>query len=690
MIRKTKPVQRRAGKSAGWALALVLTAALSACTTAEQGDAPQAAPAAQATTSARDAFVAGIDIRRGAGDGGALAEGHVFHDANRNGRKDAGERGVPDVKVSNGRDVVLTDAQGAYALPARNDMAVFVIQPSGWRVPTDARWVPQFSYQHKPGGSPKQLRYGGLPATGPLPEAINFPLVPSGTGDAFQCAVLGDTQVYNNNEVGYARDSLVDDLLDRGAERTDCLLAVGDVMGDDLGLIPRFAEVLGAVGAPQWWVHGNHDFDFDADDDRNSADSWRRLWGPAYYAFEMGEVLFVVLDNVVYPCGPDDNKSGTRSFCVEDDRKRYNARITDDQMAFVENLLTLTGEGKLIVFAHHIPFVSFVDQTTQPHQTDNVTALYRLVEGRKALSLSGHTHTVENLAPGDLFEGWTEQVGVTALPFRHLVAGAVSGGWWNGDYDVHGVPMSLQRQGGPRGWADLNVTGTDYTLDYRGTGLNPDTAMWLSVNTPAFRQWAAEIQFWLDQPREERDPLPPLSVQDLPDLKLLTPEDLAGRAWLTANIWAGDSTATVTVSIDGAPPVAMTRTQQAQGEAARIGPEWSDPFALQRQLTVARAAIQSRSGNEEAQGYAQGRRDRIPPAPPQPRGSRADRNMHLWIYDLPADLKPGVHTAVVTARRDQGATVTDTLVFEVRAERPPRLWRKEVWDAFENGPPVRE
>lgn len=634
-------------------------------------------------------YVAGIDVRPGAPREAAMVSGQVFHDRNGNGILDDRERGVRGVMVSNGRDVVKTARDGSYVLPVRDDMSVFVIQPSGWRVPTDDRFIPQFAYQHKPSGSPKPLRYGGLPPTGPLPSAINFPLQRSDVGEDFTCAVLGDVQTYSNDDVGHARDSVVDDLLDRGPARTDCLLAVGDVLGDDMELLPRLAEILGAVQAPQWWVHGNHDFDFDADFDENSADTWRRMWGPEYYAFEMGDVLFIVLDNVVYPCTAEDNTGGGREHCVTGTTKRYNGRITHTQMTFVRNLLAVADADRKLVFAHHIPFVSFQDQTMAAHQTDNVNELYELVGDRPALSLSGHTHTIENFAPGDAFEGWKGVVGVAALPFRHVIAGAVSGAWYNGDWDVHGVPMSLQRQGAPRGFLDLSFEGTDYTMEYIATGLGADRAMWLSLNTPPYRQWFDTLMAWRAEDRATRTTVPPLSVQDLPDVKILTPEDLSGTTWLTANVWMGDTTTDVTVSLNGGTPVVMTRTQSASGEAARIGAEWSDPFATQRQLTVSRVAIQSRSGNEDAQGYAQGRWAKFAPGPPQPLGAVADRNLHLWRFELPTDLNEGVHVAEITATRDHGRTVTDRIVFEVRRERPERLWRAARWDQFEDGPPVR-
>ncbi|TGX52267.1 metallophosphoesterase [Sphingomonas gei] len=642
---------------------------------------------AQRPTAADTPWFASIDVARSGDSDPQTMRGAVFDDTNRNGRLDAGERGLPGVKVSNGREVVKTRADGRYALPVRDDMSVFVIQPSGWRVPTDRNFVPQFAYEYKPGGSPKKLRFGGLPATGPLPGAINFPLARSIVGRDFNCAVLGDVQVYSGDEIGYARDSIVRELADRKGPPPACLFALGDLVGDDQGLIPRLAEVLGALRVPQWWVQGNHDYDSDADRDADSSDSWRREYGPATYAFEIGDTLFIGLDNVVYPCGAADNRRGTRPFCTEDPRKTYNGRFTDDQMAFLANLIAHTDPAKLIVLGHHIPLVGFDNRKEWAHQTDNAPELYALLEGRRALDLSGHSHTLENLAPGDSYEGWKKMVGVTTLPFRHVVAGAVAGDWWGGDYAVDGIPMSLQGDGSPRGYLDMRVRGTDYQLDYRATGEPQDKAMWLAVNTPAFRDWAATLLAWRDADRDARNPVPPLSVQDLPDEKLLTPADLAAGSWLTANIWLGDSATEATVSIDGGAPLAMAHTQQARGEDGRSGPEYADPFALQRQLTVARTAIESRSGVPENQGFIQGRQTRYPPAAPQPQGSVADHSSHLWRFRLPA-LTPGVHTATVSVRRPQGAPARESLIFEVRPQRPPRTFRFDVWNAAKDGPRI--
>ncbi|MDT0595408.1 calcineurin-like phosphoesterase family protein [Glaciecola petra] len=662
---------------------------LLACVTTLLSCANTTNPVPTKTTTLQQPYFADIQvIREETANSSQLVKGRVFHDENGNGVFDIGEPGIADVAVSNGIHVALSDKDGRYSLAEREDMSVFVVQPTGWRVPTNQDYVPQFAYQHKPKGSPKALRFGGLAPTGSLPSEINFPLKPVHSND-FNCAILGDTQTYANQDISFFRDSTVDDLLDRG-HQLDCIIAVGDVMGDDLGLIPRMADILGTLKAPQWWTHGNHDFDFDADFDKDSADSWRNLWGPAYYAFEQGNVLFIVLDNVIYPCGPDDARLPGREYCVDDENKRYNGRISDEQMQFVEALIKVADEQKTIVFAHHIPFVTFYDQQFAAHQTDNVNDLYALVEGRQVLSLAGHTHTIENLSPGDSFKGWKEVVGVNALPFRHIIAGAGSGAWYQGDFDIHGTPMSLQRLGAPKGWLELTFDAKgNYKERYYGANQGRERAAWLSISTPGFRTWFEQIQQWRHSERSTREEVPPLSINDLPDVKILTSEDLKNGSFITANIWAGSSDTQVSISINGATSHKMTRTQEAKGEEARVGAMYADPFAAQRQLSVSRWALESRSGQDANQGFQLFKGYQYGPDVPQPQGAVADRNMHLWKYELPKQLPFGAHVAEVNFVDRHGRMYTDRIAFEVRQERPQMRFRREVWQAFENGAPVR-
>src|SRR5712671_5318835 len=60
-------------------------------------------------------------------------QGVVFDDANRNGRHDSGEVGLPGLVVSDLRDVAVTGPDGRYTLTAAPDAAVlFVSLPDGW------------------------------------------------------------------------------------------------------------------------------------------------------------------------------------------------------------------------------------------------------------------------------------------------------------------------------------------------------------------------------------------------------------------------------------------------------------------------------------------------------------------------------------------------------------------------------
>ncbi|MEO0767210.1 MAG: metallophosphoesterase N-terminal domain-containing protein, partial [Pseudomonadota bacterium] len=160
------------------------------------------------STLARTDYVADIDVVRGGDGDGTAATGVVFHDLSRDGMRQDDEPGIAGVMVSNGRDVTTTGEDGSYSLPVFDNMTVMVHEPAAFDVPVDMNGVPQFFYHHKPQGTPETLRYGGLSPTGPLPAAINFPMVRTGVDEQFSCVMMGDTQPYSNTEIGYVRDGV--------------------------------------------------------------------------------------------------------------------------------------------------------------------------------------------------------------------------------------------------------------------------------------------------------------------------------------------------------------------------------------------------------------------------------------------------------------------------------------------------
>jgi hypothetical protein len=87
------------------------------------------------------------------------ATGTVYEDTNKNGRKDANERGVRGVKVSDQTRITTTDSSGKWTLPASDDAIYFVIKPRGYRTKMGEHNLPHFYYIHKPNGSPTGTKY---------------------------------------------------------------------------------------------------------------------------------------------------------------------------------------------------------------------------------------------------------------------------------------------------------------------------------------------------------------------------------------------------------------------------------------------------------------------------------------------------------------------------------------------------
>ena len=159
------------------------------------------------TSAASDPYRGEVEVVPGSGGDADTLKGVVFDDKDKDSTQGPLERGIKDVTVSNGQDVVTTDAKGRYELPVRDNMNVFVTQKAGYEVPVDEDNVAQFSYIHLPEGSP-DLKYGGLEPTGDLPEAVNFPMAESAeiAKSEQNCIMGGDVQTYDQEEVEYARD----------------------------------------------------------------------------------------------------------------------------------------------------------------------------------------------------------------------------------------------------------------------------------------------------------------------------------------------------------------------------------------------------------------------------------------------------------------------------------------------------
>lgn len=565
----------------------------------------------RSSTSADDwngkAFRGQVDVTAGPDADQDVLDGAVFDDRNRNSQQDPGERGIAGVEVSNGREIVTTDRQGRYEISVRDGETVFLTQPAGYQVPVDEDNVAQFFYTHMPAGSP-ELRYGGIDPTGPLPDAVDFPL--ARTTDTLsrdqRCLIGGDIQTYTQEEVDYALRGAFADLTQR-TDFTGCgALFIGDIVGDDLDLYDQTRELTSLLNGPARFLPGNHDLDLDADYDHRF-DTYRSQFGPDYYSYDAGDVHVVSLNTVQHSQGAPYN--GT-----------YNGGIDDEQLAWLRQDIANTPEDKLIVLATHIPLLNWHDQGSDRHQVDQVQAIHDIIGDRPAVAFGGHSHTLEVMREGDSMEGWKSLYGVDELPFDHITAGAISGDWYTGRVTEAGYPTALQRDGAVPGVFTLEAHGNRYEDSFIGTGRAASEQMSLGLNTPAYRDW-------YDANRRNVGKAPAFETP------LEVSADELGESWLTTNVWAGGTGTEVSVSIDSRPAQQAQRTQRLEGESKRVGAEFSDPAAAQEQLVHG--------------------------------GSVAEASGHLWRLDLPEDLAPGEHTATVTQTDRYGVSTTERITFTV-------------------------
>lgn len=374
--------------------------------------------------------------------------GVVYHDANNNGKRDRKEKGIPDVAVSNGVEVVSTDKNGQYVLPVEDDNIIFVIKPAGYSFPLDDNFLSKSYYIHKPLGSPDSLRYRGSAPTGPLPSSLDFALYEQQENDAFKAFIFGDPQAYNLDEIEYFKKGIIQDI--KSTDGVAFGISLGDLVGDDLVLHTPYQNAIAALGLPWYNVMGNHDMNYDVQVDSLSDETFEKNFGPANFAFNYGNAHFIILDNILYP----HPKTG----------RGYWGGFREDQLKFLENNLKHVPKDKLIVLAYHIPLILPERKGDHVRSEDRQRFFDLIAPFPNTVSLSAHTHFQAQLFFDDA-DGFTR-----STPHHEYNVGTTSGDWYSGRFNEQGVPHSTMRDGTPKGYAVLHIDGNQYKFDYQVAG----------------------------------------------------------------------------------------------------------------------------------------------------------------------------------------------------------------------------
>lgn len=290
-------------------------------------------------------------------------------------------------------------------------------------------------------------------------------------GRVLRVALVGDPQVDDSTEMGYARRSVYREL--RGRRDLDMCIFLGDLVNDNMSLLPESVGVVDSLPYQCFMVPGNHDRDVyhgpkSSMYRRRDLSTWRKVVGYVDTSFVRGNVRFVLMNNV----RPSD--SGMTD---------YVGGFTERQKHWLDSVLNRgVGETRgrkpsrvgvtpaLTILATHIPF-------SQMKGRDSVLAL--IPDISRLLFVSGHTHFVSR---------------DDSIP--ELVAGAACGSWWRGVRDSDGIPYALQSCGAPRGYfiADIHRDGT-YDLSYKciGRPASEQLSAWAVPNDSTGRSYRLYI-----------------------------------------------------------------------------------------------------------------------------------------------------------------------------------------------------
>ena len=284
-------------------------------------------------------------------------------------------------------------------------------------------------------------------------------------GRVLRVALVGDPQVDNPVEMGYARRSIYRDL--RSRRDLDLCIFLGDLVNDNMSLLPESLSVIDSLPFQSFMVPGNHDRDVYRGAKSSGSmsrprdlSSWRKLVGYVDTSFVRGNVRFIMMNNVRHAAaGMTDYVGG---FTEKQKHWLDSVLVTDVARGGKMSRGSVDrsrrpSRGKvtpaLTILATHIPF-------SQMKGRDSVLAL--IPEHTRILYVSGHTHFVSR---------------DDSIP--EVIAGATCGSWWRGVKDSDGVPYALQSCGAPRGYfvAEISRDG-DYRLRYRCVGMDDEVSVW--------------------------------------------------------------------------------------------------------------------------------------------------------------------------------------------------------------------
>lgn len=352
---------------------------------------------------------------------------------------------VANVVVSDGTEVTVTDDKGIYELKSAKKWGyVFISVPSGYEVAAEGVF-PQF--------------YQTLKGAADVVEQKDFKLTKVDGQDRYKLFLLGDMHLANRTNDAAQFTQFTTDLNAYMAQHSGqkmYALTLGDMTWDlywykNNYARPQYRETINRQVKNLQIYHtmGNHDNDFMTTSDYDAAVKYVDCIGPTFYSFNIGQVHYVVMDNI--DCSAYD---GT-------DSRNYVKKLSNEQLKWLAKDLAYVDKSTPLIVAMHAQIYKPTSTGFAfDHDSANTEALLAALDGYEVHFVTGHTHKVYNITPDDDV--------VKGRDIHEHNSGAICASWWWSGNLTPGVHVSID--GAPGGYAIWDIDGTDFAWLYKSTG----------------------------------------------------------------------------------------------------------------------------------------------------------------------------------------------------------------------------
>lgn len=353
---------------------------------------------------------------------------------------------VANVVVSDGTEVTVTDDKGIYELKSAKKWGyVFISVPSGYEVAAEGVF-PQF--------------YQTLKGAADVVEQKDFKLTKVDRQDRYKLFLLGDMHLANRTNDAAQFTQFTTDLNAYMAQHSGqkmYALTLGDMTWDlywykNNYALPQYRETINRQVKNLQIYHtmGNHDNDVMTTSDYDAAVKYVDCIGPTFYSFNIGQVHYVVMDNI--DCSAYD---GT------DSHNYYVKKLSNEQLKWLAKDLAYVDKSTPLIVAMHAQIYKPTSTGFAfDHDSANTEALLAALDGYEVHFVTGHMHMVYNITPDDDV--------VKGRDIHEHNSGAICASWWWSGNLTPGVHVSID--GAPGGYAIWDIDGTDFAWLYKSTG----------------------------------------------------------------------------------------------------------------------------------------------------------------------------------------------------------------------------